>query len=220
MKGRSIPYSDDELAWLEANRMLSISDYHAAFLATFARSDVSARHLHALRKRKGWSTGRTGQFVRGEAPANKGKKCPPGKGGNHPNARATQFRRGQRTGKAAENYKPVGTERLSKDGYVERKIHDGLPLQSRWRSVHLIEWEEMNGPIPAGMCLKCIDGDKSNTDPANWKLIPRAMLPRLNGKYGRDYDNAPAELKPLIMRTAELQHIARNALQARKSGGA
>jgi hypothetical protein len=34
------------------------------------------------------------------------------------------------------------------------------------------------------------------------------MLPRLNGKgsRGRDYDTAPAELKPTIMAVAKLEH--------------
>ena len=42
MKGRQIRYSDEEMAWLEANRRMVISDYHAAFVATFERDDVSA----------------------------------------------------------------------------------------------------------------------------------------------------------------------------------
>ncbi|RIA44076.1 HNH endonuclease [Hephaestia caeni] len=209
MKGRAISYSADELAWIEANRGLVIGDLHHAFCERFGRDDVSAVNLNALRKRKGWKTGRTGRFEAGQTPINKGRKCPPGVGGNHPNARKTQFRKGERRGVAVDLYKTIGTERLSKDGYVERKIHDGLPLQSRWRAVHLIRWEELHGPVPEGMCLKSLDGNKANTDPANWELIPRAMLPRLNGRYGRDYDHASAEVKPTIMAIAKLEHRAR-----------
>lgn len=210
MKGRSIHYSAEELAWLEANRTLVIGDYHKGFCEAFGRVDVSAVNLNSLRKRKGWKTGRTGCFERGLVPHNKGKRCAPGTGGHHPNARKTQFKKGHgRTGVAVKLWKPIGTERLSKEGYLERKIHDGMPLQSRWRFVHLVRWEEINGPIPAGMVLKCRDGDRLNTDPSNWDLIPRAMLPRLNGKHGRDYDHAPAELKPAIMAVAKLEHAAR-----------
>lgn len=46
MKGRAIPYSADEMAWLEANRLMVISDYHAAFVARFGRDDVSLINLH------------------------------------------------------------------------------------------------------------------------------------------------------------------------------
>lgn len=206
MKGRAIAYSAEEMAWLEANRLLPISDYHAAFVAEFGR-EVSAQNLQALRKRRGWKTGRTGCFVKGQEPANKGKSMP-----YHPNSAATRFKKGGRSGRAAELYKPIGTERVSQDGYREVKIHDGMPLQSRWRLVHLVEWEKVNGPIPEGHCLKSIDGDRSNVDPANWQLIPRALLPALiGGNRYRDrlpYDDAAPELKPALMTMAKVEHRA------------
>lgn len=212
MKGRAIPYSAAEMAWLEAHRAMVIGDYHRGFCEAFGRSDVTVVHLHSLRKRKGWKTGRTGCFTPGREPTNKGQKCAPGTGGLHPNARRTQFQKGERRGVAVKLYQPIGTERLSKNGYRERKIHDGLPLQSRWRSVHLIEWEAAHGPIPAGYCLKCLSSDIANTDPANWELIPRALLPALNGgrhKRRLAYDAAAPELKPTLLAMAKLEHGAR-----------
>lgn len=217
MKGRDIPYSAEELAWLEANRMMVISEYAAAFNAKFGR-DVAAVNLHALRKRKGWKTGRTGCFVKGGEPHNKGKPCAPGKGGRHPNAQKTQFKKGHgRTGIAVKLYKPIGTERFDKNGYRERKIHDGFPLQSRWRAVHLIEWESVNGPVPEGHALKCLDGNRLNTSPDNWEAIPRAMLPFLNGHRGFNYDAAADELKPSILTLAKVKH-ARNSARSKEAG--
>ncbi|WP_370189331.1 HNH endonuclease signature motif containing protein [Qipengyuania sp.] len=127
----------------------------------------------------------------------------------------TQFKKGHRGGKAAELYQPIGTERVSKDGYRERKIHDGMPFQSRWKEVHRIEWEELHGPVPEGHCLKCRDGDRSNTDPANWLCIPRALLPRLAGRWSLPYDHAPDELKPAVLTSARLEHAAREARKHR-----
>lgn len=217
MKGQSIPYSAEELAWLEANRLMVISDYARDFNARFGRA-VEAKNLHALRKRKGWKTGRTGCFEKGQEPFNKGKKCEPGRGGLHPNARRTQFTKGERRGVAVKLYKPIGTERITEDGYRERKIHDGMPLQSRWRAVHLIEWEVANGPLPKGHCLKCLDGNKQNCDPANWQAIPRALLPRLAGgnRYKRvlAFDDAAPEVKPALLAIAELEHRARSKRKA------
>lgn len=218
MKGHPITYSAAELAWLQANRLMIISDYHRAFIAEFGRLDVEATHLHALRKRKGWSTGRTGCFSRGAAPHNKGVPCPPGKGGRHPNAVKTQFPKGGRTGKAALNYKPIGTERISVDGYRERKVHDGMPMQSRWQLVHKLNWEAINGPVPAGMALKCI-GDRLNTEPSNWQLVSRSLLPRLNGgrhKRRIAYDAAPADLKPTLMAVAKLEQGLHDVRKGRR----
>ena len=201
MKGRAIAYSAEEMAWLEENRVLPISDYHRAFVEAFKR-EVSPQNLHALRKRNGWKTGRTGHFAKGAVPANKGKSMP-----YNPNSAATRFKKGNRTGRANENYQPIGTERMSQDGYLERKVHDGMPMQSRWRLVHLVEWEAVNGPVPEGMCLKCLDGDRSNTDPANWLAISRGILPRLNGGKATRvmaYDTAPAELKPTLLAIAQV----------------
>lgn len=215
MKGRPISYSAAELAWLSDNRTLPISDYAAGFAAAFGRADVCAGHLHALRKRKGWKTGRTGQFAPGTVPPNKGKPCLPGQGGRHPNARKTQFRKGNQP----HNTKFAGHERVSKDGYVEISIEEVNPhtgFERRYVLKHRCLWELQNGPVPEGMSLKCRDGDRLNTEPSNWVLIPRALLPRLNGRFGRGYDTAPADLKPTILAVAKLEQAAREARTGRK----
>lgn len=201
--GRRRRYSSAEIEWLRDNCTMVISDYHRAFCATFSRNDVSVAQVRAIRKNEGWKTGRNGYFNKGRPPPNKGKKMP----FNEKCAR-TQFKKGSRTGVAAKIYKPIGSERVHESGYRERKIHDGLPMQSRWKFVHRIEWEKANGPVPDGMVLKC-KGDKLKTDPENWEMIPRGVLPRLNGKSGRGYDDAPAELKAVIMGVAKLEHCIR-----------
>lgn len=212
MKGRHILYSEAELAWLEDQRTLPISEYHAAFVARFGRTDVAAGHLHALRKRKGWKTGRSGQFVKGQEPLNKGKPCPPGRGGNHPNARRTQFRKGQEP----HNTRYLGHERVSKDGYVEISVDVPNPhpgFHRRYVLKHRWLWEQANGPVPEGHALKCLDGNKQNTDPGNWEAVPRAILPRLAGgnRYHRKiaYDDAAPEVRPAIMAVAKLQHAVK-----------
>jgi hypothetical protein len=207
MKGRAISYRVAELNWIQAHSRDERRGMHAAFCARFDRTDVSLTNINSLCKRKGWMTGRSGQFHADQVPYNKGKSMP-----YNANSAATQFKKGCRTGRANHIYKPIGTERLSKDGYLERKIHDGQPRQSRWRAVHLVEWEAINGPIPNGMALKCLNGDKSNTNPSNWEAIPRAMLPRLNGRsWSRGYDAAPDEVKPAIMAVTKLEHALREA---------
>lgn len=60
--------------------------------------------------------------------------------------------------------------------------------------------------MPDGHVLKCLDGNKLNTEPSNWEAVPRGLLPRLNSRFGRNYDTAPAELQPTIMAIAKLEH--------------
>lgn len=210
MKGRQIVYTEAELRWLREHATLPAPELHAAFCAAFGRTDVCKVNLVAKRKRLGLSTGRTGRFAPGMTPANKGKAMP-----WNANSARTQFKKGGRSGKAMALHKPIGTERLSKEGYREIKIHDGLPLQSRWRALHLVNWEAVHEPIPKGMVLKCLDGNRLNCEPSNWHLIPRALLPRLAGgnRYRRvlAYDDAPPELKSVVLETAKLEYAVRKA---------
>ena len=84
-------------------------------------------------------------------------------------------------------------ERNPWTGAATRPVH-----KHRWL------WEQANGPVPKGHRLKCLDGDKTNCDPSNWEAIPMALAPRLDGRFGRGYETAPAELKPAIMATARI----------------
>lgn len=218
MKGKSKIFSDAEIAWLEANCTLPIDEYAARFNEAFER-EVPARKLNSLRKRRGWKTGRTGQFVKGQVSHNKGKKMPPGVGGNHPNAKRTQFKKGQ----LPHNTKWLGHERVNVDGYVEISVDEKNPhtgFERRYVLKHRWLWEQKNGPVPDDHCLKCVDGNKLNTDPSNWELIPRAVLPLLTkGRRGDRiaYDSAPDELKPAIMAVAKLKHAVK--VKRKAAGG-
>lgn len=193
-------FSKAERTFLRRRQKMPRRELYAAFVEKFHRA-ISLDAFKALGDRLGLRTGRSGRFEKGVVPANKGQKMP-----YNANSARTQFKKGHRGGTAKERYKPIGSTRFSKNGYLERKVHDGLPMQSRWRAVHLINWEKRHGAVPAGHCLKCLDGDKLNTDPSNWELVPRSMLPRLNNRWGRNYDEAAAELKPTIMAVAKLEH--------------
>jgi hypothetical protein len=83
---------------------------------------------------------------------------------------------GRAPGRRVRLYKPIGTERISKDGYLERKVNDDLPLQRRWRAVHLMVWEAAHGPVPKGHAIVFINGDKADIRLDNLQLhhAPRA----------------------------------------------
>lgn len=211
MKGRSIPYTDEELEWLEDRKEWPRAALHSAFVVLFDRRDLSPTNLNALMKRKGWMTGRNGCFQKGQEPMNKGKKCPEGVGGRHPNARKTQFKKGQEP----HNTKFLGHERLNKDGYIEISVEETNPhtgYSRRYVHKHVWLWEKENGPVPEGYCLKSLDGNRQNAAPSNWRAIPRGALPRLNGGRASRvmaYDTAPDELKPALLNLAVLEHTVK-----------
>ena len=143
----------------------------------FMASEASGRIMRETHR------GRLTQFRKGITPWNKGK--PFIAGGR---SVETRFKKGSRKGRANEIWKPVGTERISRDGYLERKIHDGMPLQSRWRAVHILAWEEANGPLPKGHAIAFKDGNKQNITLENLECISRADLMRRNTyhRYGKE----------------------------------
>jgi hypothetical protein len=88
------------------------------------------------------------RFQPGIVPWNTGLK---GVTGTQEACRRTQFKKGEMSGAAQHNYVPIGSHRLSKDGYLERKVTDDPKLYParRWVPVARIVWEAANGPIPA-----------------------------------------------------------------------
>lgn len=208
MKGHWIDWHPEELAWIEARREWPRRELHAGFVETFQRADVSFGALVSLCKRKGWLTGRSGCWVKGQVSHNKGKKMP-----FNANSAATQFKSGHRP----KSWRGAGHESIdNRQGYVwiiveETNPYTGAP--TRRVQKHRWLWERANGPVPKGHALKCLDGNKRNCDPANWEPVPRSMLPRLAGRkdHGRiGYDGAPDELKPTLLAIAKVEHAARN----------
>ena len=115
--------------------------------------------------------GSSNRFQKGQPAWNKGMK------GLQTGGSAGWFKPGHRGGKALEKYQPIGTIRTSKDGYLQMKIHDNMPLQSRWRGLHLVNWEAIHGPVNTKTHALCFrDGNKENCAVENLELITRADL--------------------------------------------
>lgn len=160
---------------------------------------------HSCRLRRGDNVGLRTRFQKGQVPANKGLRRPgwaPGR------MRETQFKRGERHGMAVRVWKPVGTERISKDGYLERKINDNLPLQRRWRAVHLLVWEAAYGPLPTGHAVTFRNGNRTDTRLDNLALISRRHLMARNSVH-----NLPPELASAVQLLGALHRKIRRSTQ-------
>lgn len=124
------------------------------------------------------------QFKKGHKTWNKGRPMSPEV---YAKAKATMFKCGQQP----LNYRPVGSERISVDGYVEIKVADpGI-----WKLKHRVLWEDANGPIPKGMMIKFKNGNKLDIRLDNLIMITQAENMRDYNSYITKY---PKEIQTLI----------------------
>lgn len=127
----------------------------------------------------------------GHTPGNKGKKM---SGEVYEKVRHTFFQKGH----IPANHKPVGYERISRDGYVEVKVAE----PNKFRLKHRVVWEEHFGPIPAGYNIQFRDKNRQNLDLDNLYLISRSeQLKKENSMYAR----YPLELQQVIKVKGALQ---------------
>lgn len=183
---------------------------HRSLTATYNRARIlnlekSAAYLaspDAYRFRRGYHAGWEHRFKKGQTPFNKGLRRP---GWGPGRMKETQFKKGVRQGVAVKLYKPIGTERISKDGYLERKINDDLPLQARWRAVHLILWEAAHGPLLKGHAIVFCNGDKADIRLDNLECITRRALMARNSVH-----NLPKPLAATVQLLGALTRKIRN----------
>lgn len=140
----------------------------------------------ACRLRRGDNVGASHRFKPGQVPANKGVRRP---GWHAGNMQKTQFKKGQKS----HNWMPLGSERFSKEGYLQRKMTDtGYPPHD-WVSVHLLLWREHHGDVPAGHAVAFKNGDKADIRIDNLECVTRRELMARNSIH-----NLPEELKEVI----------------------
>ncbi len=150
------------------------------------------------------------QFPKGHVPANKGLRSP---GWSPGRMRETQFKKGQRSGKAAENWKPIGTVLTDGEGYQRIKVREamhgeatGFGNSSVWPQLHRQVWEQHHGPCPLGHVVVFKDRDRKNCAIENLECISRGDLARRNAMWGR----YPRELIEAISMNGALKRKLRS----------
>ncbi len=118
--------------------------------------------------------GRRTWFVPGSVPHNKGKPFP-AKG----RAVETQFKAGM----VPHTWRPIGHERVSKEGYLQRKVSDTGTTRRDYVAIHHLVWRMHGHTVPQGYALCFVDGDKRNFDINNLELVHRSELMRRNSVH-------------------------------------
>lgn len=136
--------------------------------------------------------GQSSRFKKGHVTWNKGMK------GLQQGGVETQFGKGH----MPHNWVPVGTEQI-RDGYLWRKVTD-TRHRSDWKQVHVMLWEQNNGPVPKGLILCFKDGNKQHIALANLELRTRAEHMQKNTIH-----RYPPELRDAIRTVAKLKRTIR-----------
>jgi len=146
--------------------------------------------------------GKATRFTKGQTPFNKGKKLAEFLS---PEAiarvKSTQFKKGN----LPHNTRADGmvSRRKDKSG---RSYWYTRVAQGKWRMIHVLNWEAVNGKVPAGSVLVFKDG---NTD--NYQVQNLALKTRKEHMLNNSIINYPADVRGVIKTLSKLKKaIAEN----------
>ena len=161
-------YEQEHIDFIKAHQGASAREMAELFTKYFNIS-VSINQMKGVMYRNNISSGKTGRFEKGNTPYNKGKKMSKEL---YEKCKPTMFKKGH----IPKNHREIGSERITKDGYIEIKIAD----PDVWKLKHRLIYEKCYGEIPAGYSVIFGDGDKQNCNIDNLILVSRSELLLMN----------------------------------------
>lgn len=201
-------YPDAATAALAAAMGLTTTQVHnAASRMQVQKSDAFHASANSTRIKGGEQSerARNTRFVPGQVPWNKGIKFQSGG-----RSRETQFKPGRHPSEA-RNYQPIGTVRLTHDGYAERKVTDDAAVTSsrRWIGIHRLVWIEANGPIPRGHVVGFKAGMRT-TEPSDITLDRLECITRIELMQRNTLHNYPKPIAEVMQLRGALNRKLRN----------
>ena len=135
--------------------------------------DFSEGQITGFMARNKLVTGRGGHFKKGSIPWNKGLK-------GYMGANKTSFKKGT----IPPNQVPIGTESITKGGYIKVKV--GEP--NKWKLKQRYIYEQHYGEIPNNYNIIFADGNKMNFDIDNLIAVSKSEMLILNNNNLRFED--------------------------------
>lgn len=180
--------------------------YQMAWKLGLKKGPVFHRSAESGRLRPGDDRGGPTRFRPGQKSWNKGTHYMPGG-----RSVETRFQPGRQPHEA-HNYRPIGSLRVSRDGYLERKVTDDQALvpARRWVAVHRLVWEAAHGPIP-GDCRVCFLPGRFSTELEQITLDALELVSRSELMRRNTIQRYPPELR----QTMQLVGRVRKAIERR-----
>ena len=205
-------YADTATAEIARKLHRSVHEIHQA--ANRLGVTKSREFLSAMAREKLYAAGMRHRFKPGSAPWNKGLHHP--KGWAPGRMAETQFKKGERNGQAARNWRPIGTISIDDEGFRRIKLRDALANEpygfgnsKAWPLLHHWTWERRHGPVPAGHKIAFKDRNRGNCELENLELVSDAEMMRRNSVHNR-----PQELA-LVIQLAGALHKKLRAYEKR-----
>ena len=165
--GRSLIFSEEVMQFIRENTYGTVSKELTDMVNQTFGTSYTPGQIKTYKSNNGLKSGIDARFKKGHIPPNKGKKgvCAPG-------CEKTWFKKGN----VPVNKKPVGSERVDRDGYTLVKVAE----PRTWKLKHRLVWEEHYGKVPRDHAIMFLDGDKTNFDISNLRLVTRNELKTIN----------------------------------------
>ena len=130
-------YSEEQKEFIIANNYGKYSKELAEMFNQCFNTNITAKEIAYFRKNNKLNSGLTGQFKKGNVPHNKDKKQVEYMSQESiERTKETRFKKGNKP----KNYRPVGSERITKDGYIEVKVAD----PNKWETKNKIIAESIS----------------------------------------------------------------------------
>ena len=199
-KGELRLFTPEQREWIQdAYQRMSLKEMVEPFHAAFGVRRTEAQ-LRSFTRNHRITSGRDGRFSKGSVPFNKGTK-----GLMKPNK--TSFKKGH----VPPNERPMWSERITKDGYIEIKIPEKNPYtgcMGRFVLKHLYVWRKAGRDLPNDCAIMFLDGDRTNCDLDNLQMIKRSELLFINRKFAGHH----ASMRPTIINIARLSSKSREVV--------
>ena len=102
------------------------------------------------------------------------------------------------------DHRQVGSERISKEGYIKIKVAE----PNKWQLKHRYLYEQANGEIPKGYKIIFLDGNKKNISLSNLSLVKQSEIAIMHNKNlfttNKNLTNTGTIIANVICKTNEL----------------
>lgn len=181
-------YTEEEIKWIRENSYGRPRKETAKLFREQFNLDITDQQFIQTMKRYGAKSGNDTKFKKGQTSHNKGKKVDKQ---TYKLISRTFFPKGNKPA----NWKPVGSERINVDGYIEIKVKE----PNIWKLKHRVVWEEHHQEVPKGMIINFKDGNKLNCNIDNLMLVSRSENAIANNQI-----RAPKEYRETAVLIARL----------------